>query len=93
MGVSWGVGGLSCETIVNSYDVYKKLYDVCMNLYELFTCVARKLFENFHFVQTWPEIGPQSTPEAVDEAIRVNKNTPEPILRSKRPVVRPGGRF
>ena len=39
----------------------------------------------------WPEIGPQSTPEAVDEAIALNKNTPEPILRSKRPVVRPGG--
>ena len=37
-----------------------------------------------------PEIGPQSTPEAVDEAIAL-KNTPEPILRSKRPVVRPGG--
>ena len=25
------------------------------------------------FVQTWSEIGPQSTPEAVDEAIALNK--------------------
>ena len=42
-------------------------------------------------VPKWAKLGPQSTPKAVDEAIAVNKNTPEPILRSKRPVVRPGG--
>ena len=30
-------------------------------------------FGGFHFVRKWPEIGPQSTPEAVDEAIALNK--------------------
>ena len=30
-----GGRGLSCETIVNSYDFYEKVYDICMNLYSL----------------------------------------------------------